>query len=645
METAESNHGLSAASVAAPRRSGPSAWAAITLSTLAGFGPPLAPVAGGLDAGWQLGLSWARELGLHWGSDLIFTYGPWGHVVAAIPLSSSLVWSSVVAQFVALSLVAWASWRLTEARGLWWSALLALPVTAAAASSGVATALFLGIVLGCFVLVFDARLTSRVVWFVGGLAGFSVLIKFNTGTAAIAIGAFAMLATVRWRFALAGFIASSLAGFVGGWLAAGQTLRDLVPWLKGSVELAAAYPTAMRHVRDDLAGWLPLATLAFGLGMTALLGGVSWMRGAELPARRRVALALAVAGAAFALYLASATRLDAGHLGLLPIGLFILGVPIAGSLGRPGASPGRPSSRVPIALVAAITVVCVSVSVAILGREGAAQYFHPVRSLGTLEGELRLAVSENARSAALEADRGAIRDAYPVPSWELTTLNPTAASLTGPLPAVVAALRGGSVHVEPWAISLAWAHGLDWSPMPVMQSYAAYTSRLDELNAAALTRPEGPAGILRQSAAIDDKYPLWESPRYQLAMLCNFRQASTDGRWQALVRATGRCERPRIIATATLGHGVQIPVPKLGGALIVAELSPRHGSSSATRKPALVFCGPRAYRLSQGVPSGPLVLRAEASGWDKRVMPAPCETLSADRSVEVTFSSVKVREE
>jgi len=642
METAESNHGRPADSVVREPRTGPSAWLAIVVAVLAGFGPPLAPVSGGLDSGWQLGLSWARELGLRWGSDVIFTYGPWGHLVAAVPLDSSLVWSAVVAQAVALSLVAWGSCRLTEASGRWWSALLAAPVTAAAASSGLATALFLGIVLACIVLALDARRPVFLASIVGGLAGLSALIKFNTGCAALAIGVIAMLSASRWRAALAAFIVSAGASLLGGWIAADQSVRDLGPWLRGSVELAAGYRSAMRHVREDLAGWLPLAVFAFGAGMAALLGAMGWLHGAGLPTRRRAALAAALGGAASALYLASATRLDAGHLGMLPCGLFALGVPIAGSLGRSDAPASKRRLRFAVASVVSLALVCLAVSVGILGKEGAAHYFHPISSLETINDELKLAVSENARSTRLAAEKAAIRDRYPVPSWELKTLNPRSASLAGPSVAVIDALRGGTVHVEPWAISLAWAHGLEWKPVPVLQSYAAHSRHLDERNAESLRSRNGPAGVLRQSAAIDDKNPLWESPRYQLAMLCNFRQVASDRSWQALVRTGDRCGPPQVLSKSSLRIGEAIRVPRVDGALVIAELSPQDSSAGARRTPVSVLCGSAAYRLSQGAPSGPLLMRAGVSGWESRTMPAPCETLSADRPVEVVFSSVEM---
>lgn len=645
MEKAEENDGPPAATIPLGLRESALRWGAIVLAAFAGFGPALMPITGGLDSGWQLGLSWARELGLHWGSGIIFTYGPWGHITAVVPLSSALMWQAIGFQLGSLALVAWASWRLTERCGRWWAALVAIPVTTAAASSGIATALFLGIVLACVGVASEERDADRLSWILGGLAGFSVLIKFNTGTVAVAIGALAMVATVRWCHTLIRFVTSAVACLVGGWLAASQSFSDLVPWLRGSVDIAAGYPTAMRHVREDLAGWLPLAALAFGLGTSALLGAVAWYRERERPLRHRGAVTLAVCAAAAALYLASATRLDAGHLGILPCGFFVLGVPLAASLGRPGDATRGPWRRLSITLtaVAALTLVCLAVSVAVLGSSGVRHYFHPMSAFETFATELRLAESGQARAATLAAQKDAIRAAYSVPSWELRSQDPPATTIAGPSATVVEALRERTVHVEPWAISLAWAHGLTWKPMPVIQTFAAYTRRLDEVDEQFLRSPDGPSGILRQSAAIDGKCPLWESPRYQLALLCNFTEAASDGRWQALARVTDRCESSRVLGKASLRSGEPVPVPRIDGAIVIAELSSRAGESSSTRKLALVGCGSRHYRLAQGIPSGPLVVRADASGWDSRTMPAPCETLSVDRPVDVVFSAVGVR--
>jgi hypothetical protein len=50
--------------------------------------------------------------------------------------------------------------------------------------------------------------------------------------------------------------------------------------------------------------------------------------------------------------------------------------------------------------------------------------------------------------------------------------------------------------VYPQEIALAWAYHLDWRPIPVLQSYSAYTSDLDQLDADFLTSTRAPQRIL-----------------------------------------------------------------------------------------------------------------------------------------------------
>lgn len=622
---------------------GPPGWLAVVLSVLASFGPALSPVSGGLDSGWQLGLSWARTLGLRWGDDLIFTYGPLGSLAAPVPLSAALVWQALLAQVLALALVAFACWSLTGPRGSWLRLIVMILVTAAAASSGLATALFIGVVLSAVALAVRSPRAHQVVWLLGLIAGISVLIKFNMGCAAIAAGGLASLAATRRGIAISGFFAGSIAGALGAWFGTCQRAVDLLPWLRGSAELARGYPSAMRHVRDDLAGWLPHATLGFAAVMAVALCSLVWSCGVKLDNSRRAVLVLAVLASVGALYLASATRLDTGHLGLLPCSLFALGVPLAMGSDAEERSGRRLTLRRPHAGAALLGMVCISVSAAILGKSGPMQYLHLVGSFNTLRAELTMAANNEARLEVLEAQRAAIREAWSVPPWELRTLDPPAASLAGPSSAVIDALRGRGVHVEPWAVSLAWAHGLEWKPIPTMQSYAAYTRHLDELNAARLTRGPALSAILRQSAAIDGKHPFWESPRYQLSMLCNFVERESDGRWQALVRVPDRCGAPRKLGSFTVEPGAPIPVPHAGGALVLAEIAPRAGHDSSAHARPVVYCGAVARTLSQGFPSGPLVLRASAAGWDRRVIPAPCDTLGASQDIEVVFTEVPIR--
>jgi len=97
---------------------------------------------------------------------------------------------------------------------------------------------------------------------------------------------------------------------------------------------------------------------------------------------------------------------------------------------------------------------------------------------------------------------------------------------------VLAALKGRCLNAEPIEVAAVWGYGFDWCPLPALQSYGAYTSRLDRLDAARYADPEnGPDGVIRADFAIDERLPAWESPAAMLALLCNFESAADGGGW------------------------------------------------------------------------------------------------------------------
>ena len=136
---------------------------------------------------------------------------------------------------------------------------------------------------------------------------------------------------------------------------------------------------------------------------------------------------------------------------------------------------------------------------------------------------------------------------------------------------MLAALKGRCVNAEPIEVAAVWAYGLDWCPLPALQSYGAYTSRLDQLDAARYADPEkGPDGVIRADFAIDERLPAWESPAAMLALLCNFESAAEGGGWQALVRVPDRCGEPHPVGSVqgALGEPIALPPAPAGTVLI-----------------------------------------------------------------------------
>ncbi len=144
-------------------------------------------------------------------------------------------------------------------------------------------------------------------------------------------------------------------------------------------------------------------------------------------------------------------------------------------------------------------------------------------------------------------------------------------------PAVVEALAGLTVAAEPWEDALSFAYPqLRWRPEPVLQSYSAYTSYLDHLDASFLASPRAPERILYQSVALDGRDPFWDPPTTMVATYCHYRQLSVSGPWQVLGLVPDRCGEGHVVgqARARFGQPVDVPVarrPRLG--FVLAELT------------------------------------------------------------------------
>jgi hypothetical protein len=141
------------------------------------------------------------------------------------------------------------------------------------------------------------------------------------------------------------------------------------------------------------------------------------------------------------------------------------------------------------------------------------------------------------------------------------------------------------VAVYPWDAALAWALDLDWHPLPVIQSYSAYTPSLDRRNADAAASADGPRLILRHAfdpanpdasrpQSIDGRSLAYESPATTLAILCNFRAVRTTENHQLLARTPNRCGPERELGSVTADYGEGVRVPRAhGNEVVLARVS------------------------------------------------------------------------
>ncbi len=512
----------------------------------------------GLDYSWAAGLHLARAQDLAFGRDVLFTFGPLGWIVAGGLFQPTTGVVAIAARFPLMIGAAALVTLLWRRLGLpWWgAAFAAVPSTwvivSTQATGGeipiVSVLLVAAVVL--LRLLRDPRDrddTPESRWWAaaaGALSALTMLVKFDAGAAALVLAGIGVLAvalaerrSVRDLGTRLGTLAASFFGALAVlWVVAGQSPALLPSWLRGSVQLLTGYNSAMvadyRRANDR-----QLAAL-MAAGLAVLLVLVAHRHRSEGRPLRPVL----VAGLYTAMVLTLAAkqsfvRYDAGHVMRIAAVVAVLALVLA---------TRRPVSVAVSALII-VTAVWFSYRADPSARRSLAR---PTQAWAQLDRMVGAIVSGGERRAIVGTQRAAILRVAEVP------------------PEIVEQTRGRSLHVEPWETSIAWAltgdAGTRWSPLPVFQSYSAYTAGLDDRNADRLAGPDAPDLVLVETRSIDRRWHRWESPRAWVELLCRYRPAAASARWQLLERrpdGTG-CGAPQRLGepvTAVLGGPLITP--------------------------------------------------------------------------------------
>jgi hypothetical protein len=133
---------------------------------------------------------------------------------------------------------------------------------------------------------------------------------------------------------------------------------------------------------------------------------------------------------------------------------------------------------------------------------------------------------------------------------------------------------GSTVDVMPWDVGLIYEDSrLHWNPRPVLQSYQAYTSWLDEQDAGFLLGVNAPDFLIYSYLTVDDRYAAFDEPATFRVLLENYRVVKLIGTSTAVlqrmshVSATESNDR-----TACAGLGTPITIPQLPGMLTFAHV-------------------------------------------------------------------------
>jgi hypothetical protein len=494
---------------------------------IASFPTGIAYLEAGLDPSWSWALNALSRSSYVFGTDVAFTYGPLGYLAAPHDMGSNVGVALALRlglQAILVSVLI-ATHRATQARApqllLFTVGFLAVEVLFPDFEAHVfivAAALGLGMY----------RLKSRTLAVVaGGLFPIVALLKTTCGVIAAAL--FAPL-LVLWlledrRGGLAA-LAAALASFslVFGVLAARLfgSLETLASWLRLSQEFASGYSEAMAFPgpRRQLVAALVLWVLT-----------VTWLGARETQERRAGLLAIALSPAIFMLFKRGFVRQDE-HVYTF------------------------------FSSLAALVLLL------LLQTRGAA-----LRACG-----VALAVAAVISGGAIEARDGALPPRVAIEratgyfgatvliDW-LTHRPGTAAEIPEDrLPSEwVDAIRasGGELGVMPFELNICPANGLTLHPNPTLQSYSAYTRRLDGWDAEFLASARAPPFMVVEFKAIDGRNPYVDTPASWRSLIANYEVRDSRGERTLLARRPQPRERvggELSRQVARTGQWVEVPL-------------------------------------------------------------------------------------
>lgn len=538
----------------------------------------------------------AFEEGLRWGHDIVFTYGPLGF------LNGHGVWFSDLGAFAfayraslyvafCIALV----WGLRRLLGLLPAVLVAYAMITVLPL--VEEAIVLALLLSMRALEGEHR--ERAIYllvFAGAsYAALEVLIKFSVGPVVAVLFLLALLGLrARW-WQVCAYLGLLAAEVLALWLLTGQSLGEIPDFLRNTYEIVSGFSASM-VTTTDVEPWqvtaATIAAAAVAIGLT-----LASTRASYRDARARWCGIALIGLASFTVFKEGVVRTDAGHLSLFFSTAAVICIAIPW---------GRARRYWMVAGLVAIVVMSWPVR-----PTGQTNHLDPVANVGDAVDQFRTLASPARRERLISDGREGMKGIYKLE------------------PGALAALRGHTVAVEPWEIGAAWAYDLDWEPLPVIQNYSAYTAKLDQLNAEALTAPGGPERLLREnvglvypefpSRGIDGRFPGWDPPLQARTALCNFAIVHASERWQVLARTEDRCGPSRPLGTVEADPGEDVPVPAPGPREVVwAELE---GAGVGGLERVITFLmhsrtrhaivdGERSYRLIPGTAEDGLMLRS-----------------------------------
>jgi hypothetical protein len=213
-------------------------------------------------------------------------------------------------------------------------------------------------------------------------------------------------------------------------------------------------------------------------------------------------------------------------------------------------------------------------------------FANPITNVRTAFDQTRDVANPARRAAAIRVGRAEIESADPLDQRTLSLLH------------------GHTVAIWPSEIAVAWAYRLDWDPLPVLQSYNAYTSALDNLDAAFLASSRAPQRLLVLATPDPDgRIVAFDEATTSRAILCRYRLLYATATAAVLAHESARCGQEKLIARVHLGWGETVAVPAAPGRSLVSMRIAGVGVGGLERIISLFYKpAERFVRINDGQP-------------------------------------------
>jgi hypothetical protein len=504
----------------------------------------------GADSGWSGVLNWAHDHGAQFGTDLIFTYGPLGYLVAPYCLtapSNSALTANMALCLVAAAGLCLSAWRLGR---VWRTGLLCIFIFESANVEARADLMFeIGFLCwGLLCVVENESRRKMSAACLVALAVFGSLAKVSY----VFIGGFSISA-ISLCFYLSGdkrLSLGMLAGFAAAvplaWVLCGQALQHLGGYLSCGFVISREY--------DQAAGLAGLPMLRMGglvLGATAvasvLLRACDLTGFAGLRARlRHAAISGWLLGLVFLVWKHSMVRVDRYHI--IELAVF---TPVLALLVEFWPNSGKKfvwGSR-GLGVISCLASWWILESAFLPG--------------------LAPAIAQPFRQFAYH-----LRCVFSPSAWR-SELRPAFEDLKkqAQLPRLQETIGTASVDVFGSLQSYALLNGMNYRPRPVFQGYVAYSARLARLNEEFLLSSDAPDFVLFELSSFEHRFPVLDDGPALRALLINYRPAAAEGPFLLLKRGSTQPAKMTLLKEGTVQWNENIKIAEYSQENLWLEVS------------------------------------------------------------------------